>query len=270
MGGIPGARRQDRQAHGERQANAGRRRPQGHRGTSSTTRATSATARGSSPNRRYVDEKTGGRVGYIYVPDTGVDGQNDLVPAVLGQIAQGRRSSSTSDGTAAARSPRASSSCSNRPIDQLLGSARRQGLALAAGLPPGPQVHAHQRRWPGPAATTSRTSSGSAGSASSSACAPGAGWSASAATPASSTARSSRCRRSRFYEPDGTWGIEGHGVDPDIEVIDDPALMVGGRDPQLDAGIAQMLDELQRRPYSPPPKPAYPDRSGMGLLLQDR
>jgi len=73
-----------------------------------------------------------------------------------------------------------------------------------------------------------------------------------------------------FVDLDGTWGIEGHGVDPDIEVVDDPALMVGGKDPQLDAGIAQMLEEIGRRPYSPPPKPEYPDRSGMGLRLQDR
>lgn len=26
-----------------------------------------------------------------------------------------------------------------------------------------------------------------------------------------------------FYKTDGNWGIEGHGTDPDIEVLDDPA-----------------------------------------------
>ena len=31
-----------------------------------------------------------------------------------------------------------------------------------------------------------------------------------------------------FYETDGTWGIEGHGVDPDIEVIADPSKMQDG------------------------------------------
>ena len=44
-----------------------------------------------------------------------------------------------------------------------------------------------------------------------------------------------------YYRTDGNWGIEGHGVDPDIEVIDDPALMVDGGDPQLDRAIALML-----------------------------
>ncbi len=38
-------------------------------------------------NRRaYVDEKTDGRVGYIYVPDTGINGQNELVRQFYGQM----------------------------------------------------------------------------------------------------------------------------------------------------------------------------------------
>jgi tricorn protease len=73
-----------------------------------------------------------------------------------------------------------------------------------------------------------------------------------------------------FYKTDGTWGIEGHGVDPDIEVVDDPALMVGGKDPQLDAAIKLMMDEISRNPFKPAPRPAYPDRSGMGVLEKDK
>ena len=73
-----------------------------------------------------------------------------------------------------------------------------------------------------------------------------------------------------FFETDGTWGIEGHGVEPDVEVIDDPALMVDGQDPQLDAAIEQMLQELKRTPHTPPKRPAYPDRSGMGIRREDK
>jgi tricorn protease len=73
-----------------------------------------------------------------------------------------------------------------------------------------------------------------------------------------------------FYEMDGTWGVEGHGVDPDIEVIDDPALMVNGGDPQLDAAIEHMLDELMRRPFLAPKRPDYADRSGMGIVEADK
>jgi tricorn protease len=72
-----------------------------------------------------------------------------------------------------------------------------------------------------------------------------------------------------FFEKDGTWGIEGHGVDPDIEVIDDPALMVDGDDPQIDAAIDYLLGEIRRNPYRPPSRPEYPDRSGMGITPED-
>jgi tricorn protease len=71
-----------------------------------------------------------------------------------------------------------------------------------------------------------------------------------------------------FYETDGTLTMEGHGVDPDIEVIDDPALMVNGGDPQLDAAIKHMLEEIEKNPYVPAKRPPYPDRSGMGILEQ--
>jgi tricorn protease len=36
----------------------------------------------------------------------------------------------------------------------------------------------------------------------------------------------------RLYGPDGEWFPEGHGVEPDIPVVDDPAAMARGGDPQ--------------------------------------
>ena len=73
-----------------------------------------------------------------------------------------------------------------------------------------------------------------------------------------------------FYENNGTWGIDGYGVDPDIAVIDDPALMVDGGDPQLDAAIELMLKELETAPHRDPERPQYPDRTGMGIPDADR
>ncbi|MGP1347335.1 MAG: S41 family peptidase [Phycisphaerales bacterium] len=73
-----------------------------------------------------------------------------------------------------------------------------------------------------------------------------------------------------FYELDGTWGIEGHGVDPDIEAIDDPSALARGRDAQVDAAIEHLLKEIQRNPYRRPPTPKAPDRTGMGLPIEDR
>ena len=73
-----------------------------------------------------------------------------------------------------------------------------------------------------------------------------------------------------FYEKDGTWGIEGHGTDPDIEVQDDPGLMTGGRDPQLDRAIDEMLKAIAEHPYTPPKRPANPERAGMGVRPEDK
>ena len=73
-----------------------------------------------------------------------------------------------------------------------------------------------------------------------------------------------------YYELDGTWGIEGHGVDPDIEVVDDPSLMLDGGDPQLDAAIEHLKQELELHPFKTPARPEYPNRSEMGLDPQDK
>ena len=73
-----------------------------------------------------------------------------------------------------------------------------------------------------------------------------------------------------FFELDGTWGVEGYGVAPDIEVLDDPALMQDGADPQLTKAIDQMLLELSTEgAYTPPARPVDPDRSGMGAEEKD-
>ena len=64
------------------------------------------------------------------------------------------------------------------------------------------------------------------------------------------------------YSKDGKgWVIEGHGVDPDIVVDNDPATEFRGTDQQLDKGIEVVLDELKTREVTLPPIPAFPDRS---------
>ena len=51
-----------------------------------------------------------------------------------------------------------------------------------------------------------------------------------------------------IYSTDGKWIVEGHGVDPDIEVVDDPAKMADGGDPQLDRAIEEVMRLLKERP----------------------
>lgn len=57
---------------------------------------------------------------------------------------------------------------------------------------------------------------------------------------------------------DGSYIIEGHGVDPDIEVDNDPASVIAGRDPQLDRAIAEVLAAMEREPRRLPTRPADP------------
>ncbi len=60
-----------------------------------------------------------------------------------------------------------------------------------------------------------------------------------------------------FYTTDGEWAVEGVGVEPDIEVVDDPALMVDGGDPQLERAIQYVVEQLEESPPERPERPAY-------------
>ena len=57
---------------------------------------------------------------------------------------------------------------------------------------------------------------------------------------------------------DGSWIIEGHGVEPDIEVDNDPAALIAGRDPQLERGIEELLQRIESDPKRLPERPADP------------
>jgi tricorn protease len=57
----------------------------------------------------------------------------------------------------------------------------------------------------------------------------------------------------------GQWVIEGYGVDPDIEVDNDPKSVLAGRDPQLERAITEVMTKLKAGgPYKVPPRPAAP------------
>ena len=64
------------------------------------------------------------------------------------------------------------------------------------------------------------------------------------------------------YAKDGkNWIIEGHGVDPDIVVDNDPTREFKGEDQQLDKAIEVILEELKTKTQTLPPPPAWPDKS---------
>lgn len=218
--------------------------------------------------RKHVEEKTDGRVGYIYVVNTGIPGQNDLVRQLYGQM--NKEALIIDDRwNGGGQIPTRFIELLNRPvmnywarrdgrdwswppdghfgpkcmlINGLAGSGGDMFPALFRQNKLGKLIG--QRTWGGLVGITGGPS---------------------LLDGASVTAPSFA-----YYETDGTWGIEGHGVDPDIPVVDDPAKMVDGGDPQLDVAIEQMLKELETKAYKAPKRPAYPDRSKFGLDPKDK
>jgi tricorn protease len=65
--------------------------------------------------------------------------------------------------------------------------------------------------------------------------------------------------QSGFWNPKGTWDVENHGVDPDVEVAMDPASVKAGHDAQLEKTVEVCLDLLAKNPPPKHKKPAYPD-----------
>jgi tricorn protease len=65
-----------------------------------------------------------------------------------------------------------------------------------------------------------------------------------------------------IYSTKGEWIIEGHGIDPDITVVDDPTLMAKGEDPQLERAIVEVQKSLKKTPPTQVKKPKYPQRAG--------
>jgi len=61
-----------------------------------------------------------------------------------------------------------------------------------------------------------------------------------------------------FNTKTGEFDVENKGVSPDIEVELDPALWRQGRDPQLEKGVSEALTELNEHPVPPIKRPKYP------------
>ncbi|HUZ50031.1 MAG TPA: PDZ domain-containing protein [Candidatus Dormibacteraeota bacterium] len=58
----------------------------------------------------------------------------------------------------------------------------------------------------------------------------------------------------------GHWEVEGHGISPNVEVQQDPKLVREGHDPQLEAAVRTAMQMLREHPlphYTPPPFPNH-------------
>lgn len=64
-----------------------------------------------------------------------------------------------------------------------------------------------------------------------------------------------------FWNTKGEWDVENYGVDPDYDIENYPHNLSNGIDEQLNKAIEVIKEELRNKPYIKPEKPAYPDRS---------
>ena len=209
--------------------------------------------------RRRVDEATGGRVGYIYVPSTGLDGQNELVRQFRAQFHK--------EGLIVDERFNSGGQIPDRFVE-LLGRKPLSYWAVRDG---------RDWQWPpvgnfGPKVMLINGWSGSGGDAfpyyfRETGLGPLIGmrtWGGLigiSGVPALVDGGGVTAPTFRMYSPDGKWFAEGHGVDPDIEVVDDPAIMAKGQDPQLERGIQEVMRLLSQKPPLPPKRPPYQNRA---------
>lgn len=219
-------------------------------------------------NRQYVQEASDGKIGYIHVPDTGVNGQNELFRQFYAQV--DKEALIIDDRwNGGGQIPTRFIELLNRPRTNYW--YRRDGKDW-----PWP-YDSHQ----GPKAMLINGSAGSGGDMfpwlfKHNNLGPLVGQRTWGGLVGISTVPSlidggyTAVPNFGFYRADGTWGIEGHGVDPDIEVVDNPTDLANGDDPQIDAAVAYLLEAIEREGYQPPQRPQEPDRSGFGIDPADR
>ncbi len=66
--------------------------------------------------------------------------------------------------------------------------------------------------------------------------------------------------RGGFFDVNGEWAVEGVGIAPDFEVIQDPKLILLGKDPQLEKAVEVALEKLKGNEFQLKPEPAAPVR----------
>jgi tricorn protease len=203
--------------------------------------------------RRYVDEKSGGRIGYMHLPNTAVEGNRELFrnfypqankPALVIDVRY----------NGGGFIPDTMIGLLERPILSYWVRRNIEPFATPGFAHTGPKVtlingysssggdafpYYFRQRGLGPLIGT-RTWGGLIGIS---------------GNPSLMDGGQVLVPTFRFLDPEGFWAVEGEGVSPDIEVVDRPDLVIRGVDPSLDKAIEVLLDELER---NPPPELIIP------------
>jgi tricorn protease len=208
--------------------------------------------------RKRVNEATGGKIGYIYVPSTGLDGQDELVRQFYAQF--------TKEGLIIDERFNNGGQIPDRFIELL----DRKPLAFWAVR------DGKNWQWPpvanfDPKVMLINGWSGSGGDAfpdffRKAKLGPLVGartWGGLigiSGAPRLIDGGSITVPTFRMYDPDGKWFKEGHGVDPDIEVPEDYTKLSKGVDNQLEIAIEEVMKLYKENPSVNPKQPPYEKR----------
>ncbi|MEW6143478.1 MAG: PDZ domain-containing protein [Thermodesulfobacteriota bacterium] len=213
-------------------------------------------------NMKKVDKATGGRVGYVYVPDTGILGQNELVRQFTPQTEkEGIIIDERFNG--GGQVPDRFIELLNRPNLNYWAVRDFKDSKTPTVSNDGPKVmmingwsgsggdafpYYFRKAGLGPLVGT-RTLGGLIGIS---------------GNPGLIDGGYITAPGYAFWNSHGKWEIEGYGVEPDYEVEDLPPNIKGSQDPQLDKAIEIITDLLEKNPPAKPERPKYEDRSGAG------
>jgi tricorn protease len=213
--------------------------------------------------RQLVDKATNGKVGYIYVQSTGVDAQNDLMRQFMAQWKK--------DGLVIDERWNNGGQIPDRFIELLNRPILSYWAVRDAPAQQSPPI-AHR----GPKVMLINGWSGSGGDAfpfyfREAGLGPLIGtrtWGGLigiSGAPDLVDGGNITVPTFRMFDPKGQWFAEGHGVDPDIVVEEDPTQIANGVDPQLKRAIDEVMKRMAASP-KPPPQPPYEKRVPNGVM----
>ncbi|HEX4480432.1 MAG TPA: S41 family peptidase, partial [Rudaea sp.] len=209
-------------------------------------------------NRRYVDEKTGGKVGYVYIPDMGGDGIREFIKWFYPQLRKQGLIVDVRDNGGG----NVSSMIIERLSRKLLGLNYQRNSTGVGTYPP--QV------FNGPMAALINETSASDGDIFSymfkqAKLGPTIGkrtWGGvvgiSDYGPLLDGGQVEVPEFVAIADLNGNYHVEGEGVSPDIEVENDVFSTIHGKDPQLDRAIAEVMKNIDANPPRFAPHQADP------------
>ncbi len=209
-------------------------------------------------NRRRVEELSGGRIGYVYVPNTGISGQTELVRQFASQ--------SRKEGLIVDERFNAGGQLPDRFIEQM----QRRLVTLIYFRHGEVALHPAMTHY-GPKAMLINGWAGSGGDAfplffKELQVGPLVGERTWGGLIGPAVGHSTidggffTAPPGRIYTPSGEWFAEGRGVEPDIPVVDNPTDMARGGDPQLERAVQEVIRLLEENPVRIPPPPPFEER----------